>query len=210
MYSPIITANYEENEMTQSPHHDLSFDEFDEKFHPRPEFADFDDVVERAISRRGFLSGVLTVGAAGFVTSMASNGVTIAKAADRFGFKAVAANSLDAITVPEGYRWKIVAKWGDALFDNSIAFDETTRGDSKSQELSVGDNIDGMDLFAKDGRNVFVVNNEYVNRSIIFGNRESGLPETDDDVLKGKMGHGVTVMEFARGGDGWQIVMGSE
>jgi len=67
-----------------------------------------------------------------------------------------------------------------------------------------------MDLFAKDGRNIFVVNNEYVNRSIIFGNRETGLPETDDDVLKGKMGHGVTAMEVKRGEKGWQVVKGSK
>jgi len=31
-----------------------------------------------------------------------------------------------------------------------------------------------------------VVNNEYVNRSIIYGNRKSKLPETPDDVRKGK------------------------
>ena len=196
--------------MTHSKHHDLSFDEFDEQFHPRPEFSDFDEVVEKAISRRGFLSGVLTVGAAGFVTGMSPQGVSIAKASDRFGFAAVPANTLDTITVPEGYNWKIVAKWGDELFDNSIPFNEATRGDAKSQELAFGDNNDGMDLFFKDGRNIFVVNNEYVNRGVIFGNRESGLPETDDDVLKGKMGHGVSVMEITRGTDGWQVVKGSE
>ena len=196
--------------MTDYQHHDLSFDDFDEQVNPRPRYSQFDNVVEKAISRRGFLSGLLTVGAAGFVTGIATQGVSIAKAADRFGFKAVDANMLDAITVPEGYKWKVMAKWGDALFDNSIELDENTRGDAKSQALSLGDNNDGMDLFAKEGRNIFVVNNEYVNRSIIFGNRKSGLPETDDDVLKGKMGHGVTVMEIARGDSGWQIIKGSE
>ncbi len=47
--------------------------------------------------------------------------------------------------------------------------------------------LTGMSLFTKAGRNIFVVNNEYVNREIMFGNRDSGLPETDDDVLKGMM-----------------------
>ena len=196
--------------MPHIEHHDLSFDDFDEKISPRDEYFEFDSVVEKAISRRGFLSGVLTVGAAGFVIGIAPHGGSVAKAADRFGFKQVTANSLDTITVPEGYKWQVMAKWGDALFHNSILFDEVSRGDAKSQELSLGDNNDGMDIFSKDGRNIFVVNNEYVNRSIIFGNRESGLPETDDDILKGKMGHGVTIMEVARESDGWKIVKGSE
>jgi len=168
--------------MPHIEHHDLSFDDFDEKISPRDEYFEFDSVVEKAISRRGFLSGVLTVGAAGFVIGIAPHGGSVAKAADRFGFKQVTANSLDTITVPEGYKWQVMAKWGDALFHNSILFDEVSRGDAKSQELSLGDNNDGMDIFSKDGRNIFVVNNEYVNRSIIFGNRESGLPETDDDI----------------------------
>ncbi len=43
-----------------------------------------------------------------------------------------------------------------------------------------------------DGRSVLAVNNEYVNRTIIYGNRESNTPETADDVMKGKAGHGVT------------------
>lgn len=196
--------------MTDNKHHDLSFDDFDEQVSPRPQYSRFDDVVEKAISRRGLLSGMLTIGAASFVTGVASKGVSIAKASDRFGFKAVDANTLDTITVPEGYKWQVMAKWGDALFENSIELDENTRGDAKSQALSLGDNNDGMDLFAKEGRNIFVVNNEYVNRSIIFGNRKSGLPETDDDVLKGKMGHGITIMEIARGDSGWKIVKGSE
>ena len=196
--------------MLQAQLHDLSFDDFDERISPRPEYSGFDDVVEKAISKRGFLQGVLSVGAASFVTGIAPYGVSIAKASDRFGFNAVAANSLDTITVPEGYKWHVMAKWGDMLFDNSLPFDETSRGDAKSQELSLGDNNDGMDLFVKNGRNIFVVNNEYVNRSVIFGNRETGLPETDDDVLKGKMGHGVTVMEVARLKGNWQIVVGSD
>ena len=38
---------------------DLSWDDFDEMRDPRPAQTDFDAVVERAISRRGFLGGAL-------------------------------------------------------------------------------------------------------------------------------------------------------
>ena len=195
--------------MAQKPFHDLSFDDFDEVDNPRPEFSEFDDVVERAISRRGFLSGIVTVGAATFLTGTALGTGTV-QAANRFGFDPVKANSLDDITVPQGFNWHVAMKWGDELFSDSIALDEESRGDASSQEKAFGDNNDGMSLFSKDGRNIFVVNNEYVNRSIIFGNRDTGLPETDDDVRKGMMGHGVTVAEIAQTNGKWGIVRGSE
>jgi uncharacterized protein len=47
--------------MTKS-YHNLSTDDWDEAHFPRPEENDFDRVVERAISRRGFLGGVLAFG----------------------------------------------------------------------------------------------------------------------------------------------------
>lgn len=42
--------------------HKMSADEWDEVNFPRSEHNDFDDVVERALSRRGFLGGVLAFG----------------------------------------------------------------------------------------------------------------------------------------------------
>jgi len=196
--------------MSEQKFHDLSFDDFDEIANPRPEYSEFDDVVDRAVSRRGFLAGVVSVGTASFLTGTALGTGTASAAGRRFGFTPVAANTLDTITVPQGFNWHVAMKWGDELFENSVAFDEETRGDAASQALAFGDNNDGMALFYKNGRSIFAVNNEYVNRSIIFGNRESGLPETDDDVKKGMMGHGVTICEIAETDGEWSIVRGSE
>jgi len=41
---------------------DLSFDEFDEAINPKREDNEFDAIVEEAISRRGFMGGVLALG----------------------------------------------------------------------------------------------------------------------------------------------------
>jgi len=41
---------------------DLSWDDYDELRSPRPDTCDFDAVVDRAISRRGFLGGALAFG----------------------------------------------------------------------------------------------------------------------------------------------------
>ena len=69
-----------------------------------------------------------------------------------------------------------------------------------------GDNIDGMEIFEDDQHTVLLVNNEYTNRRVLW---PSGKPESDDDVDKGKMAHGLTVVEVADGDNGWSIVMDS-
>ena len=72
----------------------------------------------------------------------------------RFGFESVAANVLDTVTVPKGYGWHVVARWGDPMWSRGTEFDQKTRGTGASQELAFGDNNDGMALFNHLGRNV--------------------------------------------------------
>ncbi len=194
---------------TNIPHEELSFDEFDEINSPRTEDPQFDAVVDAAISRRGFLSGVLTFGAGTFVMGTSSL-VNVAEAAtDRFGFKQVAASTDDTISVPEGYKWDMLVKWGDPLWSDAPEFDEDTRGSAASQLRAFGDNNDGMSMFATGNRHVLVANNEYTNRSIIYGNRDTKLPETADDVAKGKAAHGVTVAEVHKVGENWEVIKDS-
>jgi len=187
----------------------LSFDAHDEIDNPRVNECEFDNVVERAMSRRGFLGNTLIMSTAAFVMGSTALTPSPARAASRFGFTPVAANTKDTITVPEGYSWQMVAKWGDPLWSNAAAFDQETRGTGTSQETAFGDNNDGMALFHVDGRNLLAVNNEYTNRDIIYGNRETKLPENADDVRKGKAAHGVTVVELAEEDGHWGIVMDS-
>ena len=187
-----------------------SFDAFDEIDDPRPEPTDFEALAEKALSRRAFLGGV---GASAFVAATTSltpsPARAVGQAAGRFDFKAVAANSLDTVTVPEGYSWKVLLRWGDPLWSNAPEFDHATRGDGASQETSFGDNVDGMELFHVDGRSIMAVNNEYANRDIAYGARRSKSPETADDVRKGKAAHGVSVFEVRSGADGWALVKDS-
>jgi len=189
----------------------LSFDEFDEIVNPPVETTEFETIVERSVSRRGFLGGSIGIGASALVMGVSSSFpmTALAKASSRMTFEAVAANSDDTITVPAGYRWQVLASWGDPLWSKGVEFDGKTRGTGASQALAFGDNNDGMSLFVHKGKNILAVNNEYVNRDIIYGNRESKLPENADDVLKGKAGHGVTVMEVVEKSGQWSIVKDS-
>jgi hypothetical protein len=185
----------------------ISFDRFDELRHPRPERCDFDQIVERAISRRSFLGGSVVLGTAAFV--MGTSALSPARAESRFGFEQVAANGLDTITVPDGYSWHMVVGWGDPLWSRAPAFDQATRGSGASQELSFGDNNDGMALFQHGGRNILAVNNEYTNLDIMYGGNASKAPEGPDDVRKGKAAHGVSVVELQQENGRWSIVQDS-
>ena len=190
-------------------HKDLDFDEYDEFYSPRPEITDFDRVVESAISRRGFIGGTMTFGLGSFLLGTSSLTGIAEAAADRFGFSQIAAGTDDTVRVPDGFEWKTLISWGDPLWTDAPEFDHDSRGTGASQARAFGDNTDGMAVFHKGGRTVLTVNNEYTNRKIIWGNRPEGNAETDDDVLKGMMAHGVSVVEIAPEGDGWTFVKDS-
>ncbi|WP_425078294.1 PhoX family protein [Ruegeria denitrificans] len=188
--------------------HTLSFDEYDEIISPRPEECDFDRVVERALSRRGFLGGVLAMGSFAAVGgSVLPTGARAA--ADRFSFEAIPVSTADEVTVPSGYKAEVMVRWGDPLWSDVPEFDHDTRGTAASQERAFGDNTDGQDVFFHDGHVLLVVNNEYTNRGILWGNNPDAKPASDDDIAKGMMAHGVTIVEIANTDGNWGIVKDS-
>jgi secreted PhoX family phosphatase len=188
-----------------------SFDDFDEVDNDRPVKTDFDRVIDEGLSRRGLLSGMMVFGTSAFLMgTSALTSTAYAAANSRFAFDAVAANSKDTVTVPDGFRWHTVIKWGDPLWSDGGEFDQATRGTGVSQERTFGDNNDGMSLFsAPGGKAVMAVNNEYTNRSIMYGARETKLPETEDDVRKGKAAHGISVFEVAQQNGSWKVLKDS-
>ncbi|MCX8954259.1 PhoX family phosphatase [Ruegeria sp. NA] len=186
----------------------LTFDEFDEVVNPRPEECEFDRVVERALSRRGFLGGVLAMGSfTALGGALLPTGVRAA--ADRFAFEAIPASTADDVIVPPGYKAEVMVRWGDPLWSDAPEFDPATRGTAASQERAFGDNTDGQDVFLHEGHVLLVVNNEYTNRDILWGNNPDAKAASDDDVAKGMMAHGVTVVEIAATDGKWGIVKDS-
>ncbi|MEL6841280.1 MAG: PhoX family phosphatase [Pseudomonadota bacterium] len=191
--------------------YDLSWDEWDELQRPAPEETDFDEVVEAAISRRGFLSGIVAYGSGAAVmgTGLLSGTSAEAQTASRFGFTPVPIATDGTIHVPDGYTWHPVAKWGQPLFSDAEELSNETGVSVGSSDRVFGENTDGMEAFVVGGRQVIAVNHEYVNP------REN-LPHQDgeilsaDDVLTLQNMQGVTVMEVAEGPDGWDIVVDSD
>ena len=190
----------------------LSADEWDELKFPRPEVQDFDRVVERAISRRGFLGGVLAFGSGAAVmgAGLLKGTTALAQPASRFPFMPIAAQTDNTVHVPEGYSWKTLVRWGDALFsDAEGAFDPQNGVSIAMSERVFGENTDGMELFNIDGREILVVNSEYTNNKINLPHTADGMPTSLDDVRILQHLQGVSVMEIAEAADGWSVVVDS-
>ena len=197
--------------MSDRNHHELSADEWDEVNFPRPEVQEFDRVVERAISRRGFLAGVLAFGSGAAVmgTGLLKGSTALALQPNRFAFEQIAAQTDSTVHVPAGYSWKVVASWGDALFSDAPAFDPVTGIPTAGSDRVFGENTDGMELFHIGGKELLVVNSEYANTKINLVGVSDGIPASAEDVLRLQNFQGVTVMELAEGTDGWAIVKDS-
>ena len=191
--------------------YDLSWDEWDELQRPAPDKTEFDDVVETAISRRGFITGIVAYGSGAAVmgSGLFSGTSAQAQSASRFGFAPIPIQTDGTVHVPEGYRWHPVAKWGEPLFSDADAFSQTDAIGVQSADRVFGENTDGMEAFVVDGRQVIAVNHEYVNTKINLP-RSGGEVTSADDVLTLQNMQGVTVMEIAETDDGWAIVQDSD
>lgn len=198
--------------MTPKDIHDLSADEWDELNFPRPEVQDFDRVVERAISRRGFLGGALAFGSGAAVmgAGLLKGTTALAEPASRFPFAPIAAQTDGTVHVPEGYSWKTLVRWGDPLFsDAANAYDPAAGVSVEFADRVMGENTDGMELFNVDGREILVVNSEYTNNRTNLPHLEDGIPASLDDVRILQHLQGVSVMEVAQDGGNWSVVIDS-
>ncbi len=187
----------------------LSWDDWDELQRPAPEATDFEEVIEAALSRRGFLGGLVALGSGAAVFGLTGTTSAQAQTASRFPFTPIPIQTDFDVHVPEGYRWQVVARWGDPLFSDAPEFDPATGGTTESQLRAFGENTDGMELFNVDGKEVIAINHEYANTDENLPQNADGKVLSADDVAKLQALQGVSVMEIARGPEGWAIVKDS-
>lgn len=178
----------------------------------------FQEVVQRTVSRRGFLKSGLDLGAAAFLAgplaACGGSGIPSGpKKAPKIGFAPVATSSADTIVVPQGYRAQVFAAWGEALFADSPAWrpDGTNTGDDQARQI--GDNHDGMHFFPLHGESskegLLVMNHEYTNYEYLFG-AEFMTPWTADKALKAQNAHGASVLHVRQRKGKWEIVRDSK
>ena len=125
-------------------------------------------IVDRAVSRRGFLKMGSGAAAAGFLAGPLAGCASLGQAtAPLLGFKSLAASSADTVTVAEGYTATPFVPWGTPLFSSGAGAHWKGDGSESAadQARQVGDNHDGMHFFPIDGRSstegLLVMNHEY-------------------------------------------------
>ena len=186
----------------------LSCDAFDEQIRPAPEKVGFDSVMEQALTRRDFLRGTAMIMGTGlFAQSVGADAKTSPPPA--FSFEAIAANTKDTVTLPPGFQWQTVLRWGDPLWSQGSPFDPVQLTSAQSQAFAFGDNNDGMASFLYQGRQLLAINNEYINFASFYRNRPDHLPINQEDVIKAQKAVGVTLVEIQAGKQGWQPVIDS-
>lgn len=182
----------------------------------------FPDIAGRALSRRGVLGGgtaafALALAPAGAAAASAPSGVVGASGSRGRALQFSAIDpvpaTVDAVTVPQGWTWRPVIRWGDPLFDDAPEFDPLNQS-AAAQERQFGYNCDYLDILPTTGtrgrRALAVVNHEYTNENLMF-------PSTSDPAViaehkrVAKAAHGLTVVELSRQAPGrpWSYVRGS-
>ncbi|MFB0834149.1 PhoX family protein [Arthrobacter halodurans] len=182
----------------------------------------FRDIADSALSRRALL-GLSGVAAAAVV--IGTETVAAPHAAADFGgwgqgggklpFRAIAPveRTADVVTVPSGYDWAPIIRWGDPLFKNAPDF-SLTRQSAAAQAGQFGYNNDYLNILADRGNarsGVLVANHEYTNEEIMFD--PAWYAENTDEARRIAMAaHGFTVVEVKRrkAGQKWEYIRGGK
>ena len=186
----------------------------------------FKDVADAALSRRQML-GLGAVGASALVVGPQLFGAPASQAAElnlagkstggqgKLGFTAIApvSRSVDDVTVPEGYEWHSIIRWGDPLFKKTAVFDPKKQS-ARSQAEQFGYNCDYLDIIVDkySGRTgVLVANHEYTNEDMMFD--ASWFESNKDEARRIAMyAHGFSIVEVTRKKNSkkWTYIQGGE
>ncbi len=185
---------------------------------PRRDCSDtFEEVLGRRIKRRSVLKGA----AAAFPLLAATNDfANNAKAqAPEVGltFSPIPLDQTDDITLPAGYAWNPIARWGDPLTPGAPEFDPNNLT-PEAQAQQIGYNADYVSWFDLPGigqqRGIVTNNHEYTNGELMFPNYDEASEEAVQQSLVEIEAHGVSVFEVEaiRVNEGffrWRMVRGS-
>ncbi|MGF1543981.1 MAG: PhoX family phosphatase [Parvularculaceae bacterium] len=172
------------------------------------------DVIERRLTRRGFVAGVgASVGAlAAGCSSAPRSSASDAPTRSRFEFEEIARGVDGEHHAPAGYDADVLIRWGDPVFADAPTFVPRAQT-AAAQRRQIGYNNDfiGFHPLQDDGRRgLLCVNHEYTSTRLMF-------PELEDRALtKAECeveleAHGGTIVEIAQDADGkWRPLLSSK
>ncbi len=182
----------------------------------------FRDIADAALSRRSLLglgavaSAALVVGTE-LLQAPSAHALPVAAPGSggklRFDAIAPVPRSSDTLSVPEGYDWSPVIRWGDPLFKNAPSF-KITKQSAKAQAGQFGYNNDYLNVIVDkySGRTgVLVANHEYTNEDLMF-DPEWFAANKAEGVRIAMAAHGFSVVEVKRSrtSERWEYIRGGE
>jgi secreted PhoX family phosphatase len=185
----------------------------------------FDAVLAARLSRRTLFTSAIGLAAC-------SHSPTRADAVPHKNtFRSVAPQENDAFVIADGYRWNVVARWGDSLVTGTPDFDTRAMTDTgwldadavAAQQRRFGTNADAVQYFplatGRAARGLVCVNHEYFSAELVFqGHRGAGmkiderrewLARHPHAVAFMQAAHGVSVLALHRDAHGWARDIGS-
>ncbi len=183
---------------------------------PRRAIAEtYGEVLANGIARRHVLKGFLAIAGAAATLPLLKAGAAIAAEPSTLAFAELARVRDTKDHWPAGYNRQILARWGDALFVDSPAFDLKSL-DGKAAARQFGYNNDFTQFLPlplgsdSSDHGLLVVSHEYATPFLMF----SGLTDEDyrakltDDQIRAIMASvGISVLEVRKAGGQWQIVL---
>ena len=161
-----------------------------------------ESVIERRLSRRGFLGGGLAAAAVASLSGVGAllSSVPTARANGNgplLGFTGIPVSSADAVVVPPGYTAKVLIAWGDPVSDGP-AFKQDGSNTAAEQALQWGMHNDGLVYYPISGsvHGLIVQNNEYTDDVLLFKDGTAGWNQ--EKTNKSLNAHGVSIIEIKR------------
>lgn len=194
---------------------------------PSPIFA---TILDERFSRRGFLGTTGALASVAVLPGLA--GAATSEHATPSSFVPIPAQKTDAVVLPKGYTYDLVARWGDSMFPGTpsltgddVRSDALLRdGAAQRQERQFGTNCDAVAFFPLSGkrsdRGILCVNSEYVLPDLMFRKprnpatgrsaaRKAWILENPQVVDVMKAAHGVNVLEVTRRRGAWSFTPGT-
>lgn len=172
----------------------------------------FADILSSRLSRRRLLEGALAITASSAIASCTGKAVSSAPQ-HTYGFNEVAHGLDPFLTLPEGYSYQVVARWGDPLFESAPSFNAKNQT-AQAQSQQFGFNNDFVGFVPLSNANstnegLLVVNHEHTKARMMHAGVRNEADMNPSQMEVDIMAHGMSVIHIRRIDRQWKYLMDS-
>lgn len=191
----------------------------------------FQALLTQRLTRRQVLGAGLACAPMALIACRAPAAQAEADAATALSFRPIRGSSADAVILPPGYQYDLVARWGESLVSRVPDLDAPRlaagalleTGAAERQRTQFGQNCDAIHFFPLDGRSdrgILCVNNESTDDALMFphhpgfagaarGEGRTYVREHPQIVAVAQAAQGVSIIEVKRERGRWRMVKDS-